>query len=32
MKGESFGIFIMKILNLKSEKRISVFEEIQHIT
>ena len=32
MIGESFGIFIMKILNSKSNVIICVFKDIQHIT
>ena len=32
MKSESFGIFIRKIINLKSGLRICMFKEIQHIT
>ena len=32
MKSESFGIFIMTILNFKSGLIICIFNDIQHIT
>ena len=32
MKSESFWIFIIKILNFESARRICMFKEIEHIT